>query len=54
MLDTGLRTEYVVKHPVSALKSTAAPWGGSSGGGTQYVFGRPINDLLALGDLMPI
>ena len=33
-LESGMRTEYMVSQPISALRSIAAPWRGASGGGT--------------------
>lgn len=35
-------TEYIVLKPIEATAGKVAPWGGSSGGGTQFVLDKPI------------
>lgn len=34
--------EYIVLKPIEATAGKVAPWGGSSGGGTQFVLDKPI------------
>lgn len=45
---------YRVERLLQAIKGTAVPWFGQSGGGTGYLLPRSINDLLADGSLVEI
>ena len=47
--DANTLIKIEILKPVKATQSTVAPWGDSPGGGTQFVFERPLLDLIADG-----